>query len=80
MMTDTPPRPTHLRAGDPEAGEVRLYLDGKLIVDPPAVEADEAEGWADILVRGDHGKLIIGDGGRFLTERVYGFIRFVWPS
>jgi len=78
MMTTA--RPTHLRANDPEAHDCRgVEVDGLLRLD--VMEANAAEGWADVLKRGLHGRPVFSDDGmKWETERIHGSVRFLWPE
>jgi hypothetical protein len=61
-------RPTHWHTNDPGSRDVVVLLDGIALVD--VIEADEAERWAKVYVRGsDHGPAIAW---------LSGDIRLVW--
>ena len=68
-------RPTHLRAGDPEAADVVVRIDGVARLD--ILEADSAEGWAEVIRRTAGGSPVITEG-RVETERIHGNVEFWW--
>ncbi len=68
-----------IRAGDPHDPrwlDARVFVDGLLI--SHCVEADTAEGWADILATDDVGTpLLVGDA--FKTIRLTGRVAVTFP-
>lgn len=54
-------------------GRLRVFLDGSEVSES-VVRGNTEEGWADVLVAGDDGQLLVS-AGRFREQRLYGHIK-----
>lgn len=64
---------------DPDS--VKVTVDG--VVRPDCVEADDAEGWADVIAKDENGEPIViheGLDSRLKIERVHGVVAFWWKA